>query len=70
MPFGQVNETEWKERGDEDKRGIQIEVSMEKMEGSRCHTYLKGRERETRGGCKEEKENERERGERSGAEGR
>lgn len=69
LPFGQVNERQRKERDGEDKRGIQIKVSREKMEGSRCHTYLKGREQEggmkTRRECKEEKENQRkeERGE-------
>lgn len=68
LSFGQVNERQRKERDGEDTRGIQIKVSKEKMEGSRCHIYLKGREQEsgmkTRRGCKEEKENQKEGGER------
>lgn len=40
LSFGQVNERQRKERDGEDTRGIQIKVSKEKMEGSRCQTYI------------------------------
>lgn len=47
LSFGQVNERQRKERDGEGTRGIQIKVSKEKMERSRCHIYVKGRQQES-----------------------
>lgn len=52
LPFGQVNESESERSGaGEDKEGIQITVSMEKMEVWRCQRY----ENKNRGARRREK---------------